>query len=151
MDNEVVAPTPISKKLLQAASKDAALRAELERELLAELDALLREKGVEVEDDQTTGEALARLLEERGLEKEAEKVAESVIERFSKAHGFEDEQDEELVLDELDAVAGGVCKCPLVGGGTGNGKQCACGFYGTGKCDNGEECVCGFWGEGADY
>ena len=100
---------PFSKKFLEATSKDEALRAELEREILEALITYLREKGIELEAGQVTGEALTELLKERGLEEEATKIAESVIERFSKAHGFEDEQDvqdEELVLDELDAVAG---------------------------------------------
>ena len=59
---------PFSKKFLEATSKDEALRAELEREILEALIAYLREKGIELEADQVTGEALAELLKELGLE-----------------------------------------------------------------------------------
>ena len=48
--------------------------------------------------------------------------------------------------DEAEAVAGGVCACPVAGGGTAGGKQCACFLYGHGKDDNGHGMECLGWG-----
>ena len=57
-----------------------------------------------------------------------------------------------LSEDELEAVAGGVCGCGLIGGGTGNGKQCFCLFpTGSGLNDSGVSCDCPLSiGAGAD-
>ena len=63
---------------------------------------------------------------------------------------FKAEAMEELDEDELEAVAGGACHCPVVGGGTGNGKQCACVVGGKGESDSGRLCVCVLAGIGND-
>ena len=56
----------------------------------------------------------------------------------------------EMNEDELEAVAGGVCVCPYVGGGTGTGKQCACVMGGKGTNDSGTLCGCAIVGAGRD-
>ena len=121
----------VSKKFYEAVSKDEALRAELE---------------------QATLEALAAFLKERGLEDEAAKAAEAAAAKVAEAHGFAPEEAEKLDLDELDAVAGGVCACPVAGGGTGNGKQCGCVIGGKGHGDgpNAHNCICLVGGGGQD-
>jgi len=119
----------VSKKFYEAASKDPAIRAELEQAAL---------------------EALAAFLKERGLEDEAAKAAEAAAAKVAEAHGFAPEEAEKLDLDELDAVAGGVCACPVVGGGTGNGKECACGVFGAGTNDSSKRCLCYVGGGGED-
>ena len=121
----------VSKKFYEAASKDEALRAELEQAAL---------------------EALGDLLEERGLGQEAAKVLEAAATKVAEAHGFVPDTSEALDLDELDAVAGGVCACPGVGGGTGNGKQCGCVIGGKGHGDgpNAHNCICLVGGGGQD-
>ena len=119
---------PVSKKFYEAVTKDPALKAELE---------------------QATLEALEALLKENGLEEEAVKAAQAAADKVAEAHGFAPEDTDELDLDELDAVAGGVCACPVVGGGTGNGKQCACVGWGQGE-GNRKICVCVAGGGGED-
>ena len=110
-----------SKKFYEAASKDESLRAEAEQAMYGALDAFLKEKG---------------------LEEEAIKVVEKAIEKVAEAHGFAPGASVELDLDELDAVAGGVCACVIGGGGKGTGKNCGCGIVGFGRNDSGDECVC---------
>ena len=119
----------VSKEYLVAVSQDATLRAEAENAAF---------------------EALVDFLKERGLEEEAGKAIEAATEKFAEAHGFKPEYSGSLDLDELDAVAGGGCFCPGVGGGTGTGKQCGCGIYGKGTNDSGEECPCYLGGYGCD-
>lgn len=89
-----------------------------------------------------TPEALGDFLKENDLETKADKVMEAAAERVAEAHGFDDDEMEELDLDELDAVAGGMCFCLVVGGGTGHGKRCGCGVYGKGTNDSGKLCEC---------
>ena len=56
----------------------------------------------------------------------------------------------ELSDDELEVVAGGgICMCPLVGGGSGEGLVCACTGGGIGGAHNAIPCVCVLWGDGA--
>ena len=56
----------------------------------------------------------------------------------------------ELSDDELEVVAGGgICICPLVGGGSGEGLVCACTGGGIGGAHNAIPCVCVLWGDGA--
>ena len=56
----------------------------------------------------------------------------------------------ELSDDELDVVAGGgICICPLVGGGSGEGLVCACTAGGIGGAHNSIPCYCVLWGNGA--
>lgn len=119
----------VSKKFLEAASKDANLQRDL---------------------DKATIVALGKFLKEKGLEAEAGKIASEVMEKFAEAHGFKAEAMESISEDELEAVAGGVCYCPAVGGGTGNGKQCACVLGGTGRSDSGTQCTCPIVGAGKD-
>ena len=56
----------------------------------------------------------------------------------------------EMNEDELEAVAGGYCVCSIAGGGTGNGKQCACVLGGIGESDSGRLCFCALGGYGHD-
>ena len=119
----------VNKKFLEAASKDSALKSELE---------------------QATLEALGEFLKSKGLEEEAGKVAEAAMEKVAEAHGFKADEMIELSDDELEAVAGGYCFCPAVGGGTGTGKQCACVIGGTGTNDSGKKCNCPGYGYGED-
>lgn len=58
----------------------------------------------------------------------------------------------ELSGDELEAVAGGVCGCGGIGGGTGTGKQCFCLFpTESGQNNSGNTCKCPLSiGAGAD-
>ena len=121
----------VSKEYLVAVSQDATLRAEAENAAF---------------------EALVDFLKERGLEEEAGKTIEAATEKFAEAHGFKPEYSGSLDLDELDAVAGGVCACPGAGGGTGNGKQCVCiiGGKGHGDGSNAHNCICFVGGGGED-
>ena len=63
---------------------------------------------------------------------------------------FKADDMNEMNEDELEAVAGGCCVCPLAGGGTGNGKQCACVIGGKGENDSGTLCFCALGGYGWD-
>ncbi len=119
----------VSKKFLEAASKDSALKAELE---------------------QATLEALGEFLKSKGLEAEAGKIADAAMTKVAEAHGFKADEMEELSEDELKAVAGGKCACPVVGGGTGTGKQCGCVLGGKGHNNSGQGCVCFVGGGGID-
>ncbi len=119
----------VSKKFLEAASKDSALKAELEQATLA---------------------ALGEFLKSKGLEAEAAKITEAAMTKVAEAHGFKADEMEDISGDELEAVAGGWCGCPVVGGGTGTGKQCACVGYGTGTNDSLKDCFCLVGGEGED-
>ena len=80
----------VSKKFLEAVSKDKALNAEV---------------------DKATLEALGAFLKEKGLEDEAAKAAEAAMEKIAEAHGFKAEAMEAVSADELEAVAGGGCVC----------------------------------------
>ncbi len=120
----------INKKFLEAASKDSALQAEVEHAVL---------------------EALGDFMKAKGLEEEAAKIREAAAEKVAEAHGFTSDEMEELSDDELEAVAGGVCLCPAVGGGTGYGKQCFCFIGGKGtNADTGRQCGCAVIGMGLD-
>ena len=119
----------INKKFLEAASKDSALKSELEHATL---------------------EALSEFLKSKGLEEQAGKVAEAAMEKVAEAHGFKADEMIELSDDELEAVAGGICFCPAVGGGTDTGKQCACVIGGTGQNNSGKTCFCYLNGHGRD-
>ena len=88
--------------------------------------------------------------------KEADAHKSAIVE-LAAEHGFTLTEDYfkpsemgELSMDELEAVAGGVCFCPLVGGGTGTGKQCVCGLSGLGTNDSGKTCKCSWSGLGQD-
>ena len=118
-----------SKKFYEAASKDEALKAEAEQAAL---------------------DALGAFLKEKGLEEEATKIVDEAVEKVAEAHGFEPETVVRLDLDELDAVAGGVCACVVAGAGKGTGKNCGCGIAGAGTNDSGECCACAFGGGGED-
>ena len=118
-----------SKEFYEAASKDKALWDEAERAM---------------------HEALAAFLKERGLEKEAAAAIDEAVEKVASAHGFAPEASARLDLDELDAVAGGVCACVNPGGGKGTGKNCSCGITGYGENDSGKVCACAWGGVGED-
>ena len=67
------------------------------------------------------------------------------------------DKEKELDKDELDAVSGGACGCPLAGGGAGHGNEnglkydCGCAFAGVGLDDEGETyCICPLAGGGTD-
>ncbi len=73
------------------------------------------------------------------------------------------DKEKELDKDELDAVSGGACGCPLVGGGTGHGEgypwqnesdlkyDCACVGGGVGLDNDGATyCMCPLAGGGTD-
>ena len=77
----------VSKEFYEAASRDEALRAELERATL---------------------EAFGELLKERGLEEEAAKATEAAAEKVAEAHGFELADAAELDIDDLEGVSGGM-------------------------------------------
>ena len=119
----------VNKKFLEAVSKDSALKSELEHATL---------------------EALGEFLKSKGLEEEAGKIAEAAMEKVAEAHGFKADEMTELSEDELEAVAGGVCACPVAGGGTGTGKACACAAVGFGTNDSGKKCACCLGGYGHD-
>ena len=119
----------VSKKFLEAVSRDSALKSELE---------------------QATLEALGEFLKSKGLEEEAGKIAEAAMEKVADAHGFKADEMTELSEDELEAVAGGICFCVVGGGGTGTGKACGCGVYGVGTNDSGKRCGCFMGGDGDD-
>ena len=96
-------------------------------------------------------EAMKKELEALGKNDEA-----AVI-KIAAKHGFTLTEEDfkaddmnEMNEDELEAVAGGVCACPVVGGGTGNGKQCACVWGGKGESDSGRFCMCSLAGGGKD-
>ena len=108
----------------------------------------LESEALMAEAEQAALEALTGFLKEKGLEAEAAQILETAVEKVAKTHGFMSEPAGKLDLDELDAVAGGVCGCPFVGGGTGTGKQCACVMGGGGHNDSGAECVCCLGGGG---
>ncbi len=74
-----------SKKFFELASKDAAVKAELEK---------------------ASFEALKALLAAKGLQAEAQKALEEAAGKVAKAHGFDLSMDE-VSEDELQAVAGG--------------------------------------------
>ena len=121
----------INKRFLEAASKDEALKSEVEEAAL---------------------EALCEFLKAKGLEEETAKITEAAMVKVAEAHGFRSDEMIELSGDELEAVAGGVCGCGGIGGGTGNGKQCFCLFpTGSGLNDSGVSCDCPLSiGAGAD-
>ena len=119
----------VNKKFLEAVSKDSALKSELEHATL---------------------EALGEFLKSKGLEEEAVKIAEAAMTKIAEDHGFKSEEMTELSEDELEAVAGGVCACPVAGGGTGTGKACACAAVGFGTNDSGKKCACCLGGYGHD-
>ena len=77
----------ISKKFLQAVSEDK----DLEKEVV-----------------QASFEALGELLKERGLEDEAAEVLSAAAEKVAEAHGFEPADDDELDIDDLEEVSGGI-------------------------------------------
>ena len=62
-------------------------------------------------------------------------------------------QEKELSMDELDAVAGGgLCACPVAGGGTPDADQEACGcvmFGGGYNKSGGSRCFCVAGGAGS--
>jgi predicted house-cleaning noncanonical NTP pyrophosphatase (MazG superfamily) len=121
----------INKRFLEAASKDEALKLEVEEAAL---------------------EALCEFLKAKGLEEETAKITEAAMVKVAEAHGFRADEMTELSEDEFEAVAGGVCGCGIVGGGTGTGKQCFCLFpTGAGVNDSGKPCHCPLSvGAGAD-
>lgn len=113
-------------------------------------ETLTKDEELRAEAEQAAYAALVALLKERGLEREASKAVEAAVEKVAEAHGFAPKGDEALDLDELDAVSGGKCGCPAVGGGTGTGKHCGCVLGGYGKNDSGDICACGVVGAGRD-
>ena len=86
------------------------------------------------------------------------------ITELARAHGitlteedFAIPQDGELSDEELDAVAGGGCGCPGVGGGGGNDEKtgehyvCACIAGGAGQYnEHSSNCLCFLIGGGTD-
>lgn len=67
------------------------------------------------------------------------------------------DKEKELDKDELDAVSGGDCGCPVAGGGTGHGNEsdlkydCACVGAGVGLDNEGATyCMCPLAGGGTD-
>ena len=83
--------------------------------------------------------------------------------KFANEKGFDiseadlNPEGQEVSLDELDNVAGGVCACPVVGGGdgtdvkTGTSYTCVCVVFGDGYNDNIEKnCFCAIGGGGED-
>ena len=101
--------------------------------------------------------ALKQALE--GIESKEQKAA---IVKFAKEKGFDlSEADlnpdgQEINLEELDNVAGGVCACPVVGGGNGtatpNGQDyvCVCIIGGNGGNQEISNCYCVVGGGGVD-
>ena len=117
----------VSKKFLEAVSKDKALNAEV---------------------DKATLEALGAFLKAKGLEDEAAKAAEAAMEKIAEAHGFKAEAMEAVSADELEAVAGGGCVCCFRGTGNLLGDRCKCGTCGTGDHYPHGYCKCTISGAG---
>ena len=104
----------VNKNFLEAASKDSALKAEVEHAAL---------------------EALCELLKAKSLEEDAAKITEAALEKVAEAHEFKSDEMVELSEDELEAVAGGGggCGCSGIGGGGGSGLVWGCVIYGNGS------------------
>ncbi len=119
----------VSKKFLKLASEDAAVKAEL---------------------DSAAFKALSELLKAKGLEDEAAKALDTAVTAVAEAHGCKAEAMEELDEGELKAVAGGICKCYIGGGGSGTGKECVCFIGGKGENNSGDICPCPVYGYGDD-
>lgn len=101
-------------------------------------------------------EAMKKELEALGKNDEAAVIKAAVI-KIAAKHGFTLTEEDfkaadmnEMNEDELEAVAGGDCYCPVGGSGTGNGKQCVCVVGGKGESDSGTLCICVLAGGGAD-
>ena len=117
----------LSKKFLDAVSKDPALKAEVDNAVLGTLNEFLKA---------------------RGLTDEAGKATASAMEKIAEAHGFKAEAMEEVDEDEMKAVAGGgTCSCEPSGSGSGWVFKCTCEYAGAGS--GGGACVCAYTGVGA--
>lgn len=115
----------LSKDFLALVSKDAAVKAEL---------------------DKATGAALNELLKAKGLEDEVKKATEAAAMKVAEAHGFKAEAMESMDEDEMKAVAGGTCTCAVSGDGNLMGDFCGCTWTGTGDHYPHGHCDC--WGGG---
>ena len=76
----------------------------------------------------------------------------TVNKKFLEALSKDEALKAEVEQAALEAVAGGVCGCGGIGGGTGTGKQCFCLFpTESGQNDSGKSCSCPISiGAGAD-
>ena len=77
----------VSKEFLEAMSNDGDLKSEVERATFGALDELLKEKGIE---------------------EEAARAMEAAMEKVAASHGFESADPDDLGLDDLEGVSGGM-------------------------------------------
>ncbi len=72
------------------------------------LEAVSNDRDLESEVERATYDALGELLKEKGLEEEAGRAMEAAMEKVAEAHGFEPADPDELAIDELEGVSGGM-------------------------------------------
>lgn len=72
------------------------------------LEAVSNDKDLEAEVNQATFDALAEFLKEKGLEDEAREIMEAATEKVAEAHGFEPADPNELDLEDLEGIVGGM-------------------------------------------
>ncbi|MBQ3394713.1 MAG: hypothetical protein IJG55_00095 [Synergistaceae bacterium] len=144
----------VNKRFLEAASKDEALKSEVEHAALEALGEFLIAKGLKeeagkIELEQAKLKSLDKFLIAKGFGEEAAKITETAMTKVAEAHGFRSDEMIELSEDELKAVAGGVavCLCFVGGGGSGDGVRCICMLTGDGVYPDGREFMaCSFAG-----
>ena len=69
-----------------------------------------KDKSVKLELAEESLKALSALLNERGLSEDAKNAMKAATQKIAEAHGFTPARKEELSNEELEAVAGGVCR-----------------------------------------
>ena len=72
------------------------------------IEAAAKDESLEVEAMQAAYDALGEFLEEKGLEDEANQIMDAAVEKVAEAHGFAPADEDELDLDDLEEVSGGM-------------------------------------------